>query len=214
MIEAVIFDMDGVIINSIPTHFLAWQYILNECGVDVDINYIKNTAGHTSLKTAKIYKEKFGLDQNITYLSNAKIEKYNTLLEKSIELFPEFLPLLEDLKSNNIPISIATSEDLNTTNKIINKFNIKKYFSHITTNDMVEYGKPHPEIYLKSAQLLNVKPENCIAIEDSQPGVQAAKSAGMYCIAVLTTTDEEKLKNADLIVKNLSEIDIKTISKL
>jgi beta-phosphoglucomutase family hydrolase len=204
MIKAVIFDMDGVLISSKELHTEAWIKCLQE--FNIIVKEYKYVTGISSIDVAQKYKQKYNLLASPEEISNKKVNIYNTLAEKT-ELILGVVEFIRNIQTK-YKLSLATSEYSKTTNIILSKHNLDKYFDLVVTVDDINQPKPNPEIYLKTAKELKLKPSECIVIEDSVVGVEAAKSAGMKCIAITTTTPRSKLKQADLIVDSFKEIDI------
>jgi HAD superfamily hydrolase (TIGR01509 family) len=121
---------------------------------------------------------------------------------------------LENLKKNDIPVGIATSAPTQNVSFILDTLKIRNYFNQIVDDSMVAHSKPHPEIYLKSAELLQIKPENCVVFEDSLSGTKSAFNAGAKVVAITTTLPANKHEFAHLIVPDFRGITLDLLRKL
>lgn len=212
--KAVIFDFDGVIINSEKLHFEACNKALN--GVGVKLTYKHYLVKYVGLSDAEFFP-KVLQDNNLhsdaadfALLIQEKIEIYIDLIEKA-EILPFVAGCEQYIKSlskqgNKLAIfSVATKKEVMAVLSHASK-DLRKYFDVIVTFEDVSKGKPDPEGYLLAAKRLNVQPAECLVIEDTAFGVQAARAAGMHVIAVLTTCSDQQLSNADKIIRNFSEL--------
>lgn len=213
MVKAVIFDMDGVIIDSNPVHFKAWINVIKPFGINLVLDDFKDLIGKHSTVVAKHIKEKYGLSPSVLDLVKMKKAKYIELLPIEVELRSNSVDFIDAVRQK-YSTAVATSEDAKTTKLVMNKFELNDRFDTIFTSDDINKPKPYPEIYLKTAKALGVEPNECIVVEDTVPGVESAKRAGMKCIAITGSYNKDKLYEADLIIDAFSEINAETISKL
>ena len=214
MIKAVIFDNDGIIVNSIPLHYEAWRRLLAEHGVELTMDEFNKLNGMTTPEILRHRREQFNLNYNIEEMANKKRVLADELLKERVELCDGVSGLLKLLKENGIKTAIATSAYLSTIEIILNKFPIRSLFDAIVTMEDYEHGKPAPDVFLKAAEKLNIPPEECMVVEDAKTGIKAAKAAGMKCLAVTNSFPESELSNADIVVGSLSEVDMDFIRKL
>lgn len=218
MIKAILFDMDGVIINSEHLHFKAESSVLNEAGSKkITHEDIEKYTGMTFKDIAAGILKKDKDDPIIEKLIKKKFDILIPMCEKELKTFPEIPEKIKEF-SKEFSLALASSSVIFFIEFVLNKFNLKKYFKVIISgaDDEIKNGKPAPDIFLKAAEKLNVKPEECVVIEDAINGVKAAKAAGMKCIAVTNSFSMETLKKAkaDLIVKTLKEVTVDKIKKL
>ncbi len=207
MKQAVIFDLDGVIVDSEPLHKEAWKRIFKEEGIELNEEDLKDSIGTTNhILLKKVLAEK-NLKVDFKEWYKRKAEEYKVLLRKKSRSFPGVSALIKKLNRKYL-LAIASSSWRENINFVLNKLALKGYFKIIIGRENVENHKPHPEIYLLAAEKLNVPPERSIVIEDSVVGVEAAKTAGMRCIAVCNSYPQERLKKADLVVNSLKEAEI------
>lgn len=211
-IKGVIFDCDGVLVDSELLSCGAINVIFEKYfNVDIGHDY-SSIIGNRLEDTFKFYLEKFDISIpstiNLTDLYKQKDQEYQNLARGKLHLFPGVEELLKNLINRTIKISVASS---GTPEKI--KFNLHeggltKYFTILTSAVEVQNGKPHPDIFLLSAQKMHLKPENCLVVEDAVAGVKAAKAAGMMAVAVPNTFDKQFLieAGADKIITRLDEL--------
>lgn len=205
MVKAVIFDMDGVIVDSMPYHFLAWYEALRPHGIRVTCFDVYTKEGERWEKSLKDFLNRARIKptrkilQQI-FLSRQKLFKkyFKRFIFKGAE---EFLSCLK----KKYLLGLVTGTPAQGIEKILPK-KIKNQFDYIVAGDRVKKGKPHPEPYLMAARNLGVKPSECVVVENAPYGIESAKRAGMFCVAVTTSLPKEYLKKADIVVDNLEEI--------
>lgn len=219
MISAVIFDMDGVILDSEPFWKEAEIGIFNKLGVPLTAEMCETTTGMRLADVSKLWFSKYPWD-----LKNEPLDKINKdIVDALIELISKkgtinkgVIDLLESLSAKNIPIALASSSDLRIIDAVTDKFSIRKYFKVIHSAEFEEYGKPHPAIYLNTAKKLGVNPVNCLAIEDSYNGVLAAAAARMKVAAIpdLYNFYNPKFNIADARYRKITELTEEEFNKL
>lgn len=205
--KAIIFDMDGVILDSEPIHARITQKMFNKLKITVGKQEYQSFIGSNLPEMWSYLKQKHKLSASVKHL----IQNNNQLLYnefgkmKKLEPMPGLLFFLE--KSSNLPLSVASSTHSNLVNLILQKLGIIEYFDSILGGENVEKPKPDPEIFLKSAAALHTTPENILVIEDSANGVNAAKAAGMYCAALQTeTSSQQNINKADLLINSFKQL--------
>ncbi len=214
MIKAVLFDMNGIIIDDEHIHELAFRETVRPYGVDLTHqNYLSCCAGRTDREGYESIVEKFSVELQTEELLKEKSQQYLELFPENKKSYKGVMELIKSL-SKDFTLALTSSSSRSEVDLIISEFGIKKYFSVTISADEVTRGKPDPEPYLVTANLLSLKPSECVVIEDSTSGVISAKSAGCYCIGVTTTHSEEDLKKADLVANSFNKIDSKVIKKL
>ncbi len=213
MLKAVIWDMDGVIANTAPLHYEAWRKIAKKKGLNLTEEEFRATFG---MKNPDILEKLFGKleEAEVEKLSFEKEEEFRALARKGIGVFPGVVPLLRELHESGIKQAIASSTPIENIKIIVTTLKINEYFEVIVTGEDVKHGKPHPEVFLKAKEKLEVAPSECLVIEDAEVGVEAAKRAGMKCLAVTNTLPREKLKKADLVVSSLEEVNLSILRQL
>lgn len=207
--SAVIFDMDGVLVDSEPVHTACYCQAFTEAGFPITTEqYRQNvTIGHFTCK--KLFLTVGGNMERWPEVRNRKFELTNEMMHDRVRLMPGITELLETLQSERIPTALATSSGINSLEAVMGRFDLRPYFRHIVTSEDVKAVKPEPDGYIFAAGKLGVPCHECVAIEDSPRGVLAAHRAGMKCIAVPTsTTFDGDFGPANLVVKSLEEVSI------
>ena len=204
--KAVLFDMDGVIVDSMPYHFISWFETLKKYNVTVSPFDIYEKEG----EKCDVCVERFFKRDNIKYNNEVKekvLKLRNKLYRKyfKVHLFPDIEQILNKLKKKGFLLAIVTGSNRDKVKSMLPKKIISK-FDVIIAADMIKKGKPYPDSYLTAAKCLNVKPSQCIVIENAPYGIKAAKAAKMFCVAVTTSLPKQFLKGADIICKKVSEI--------
>ena len=203
MKKAVLFDLDGVLIDSMPCHYQAWQKLFARYGVQIEPDEVYAREGSRSADMARLLLQDHPLDlteAEIDKLVRQKSELYNQITRA--EVFPGVVELIEELKRRQILLAIVTGTFLENMLKGV-PLELYRQFNAVVTGGDVTQGKPQPEPYLKAAQKLALQAGECVVIENAELGVQSARAAGMYCVAVTTTQSREQLQQADRIVPDL-----------
>lgn len=200
-VTTAIFDLDGTLIDNNAFHLQSWKQYLKEIGKLIsEEEYKKHINGRTNKDAIEyIYGRKMSADEAMIYTLE-KEAIYRSLYQPHIQPVAGLLQLLQELQELHVPMAIATSGIPVNIEFMFQHIPIKQYFKEIVHSAHIQKGKPDPEIYFKTAELLQVNPEHCLVFEDAVVGVQAAKKAGMKVIAVTTTHTAEELKEADSII--------------
>jgi len=204
---AIAFDMDGVLINSQPLHYEIDIAVLKACNYPATLDTVTPYTGQSNPDRWPKYKQTLSLPQSVDQLI-AMQTKYQTEIFTSSGLPPiEGIPaLLQYLNAQNIPCAVASSSSQELINLVLTKCQIGQYFTHLVSGEDVKHGKPAPDIYLKAAKVLGLPPQNCIAIEDSPIGMQAAKSAGFTCIGYKNpSTHGQDFTHADYVIDHFNQ---------
>ncbi|MDP8220874.1 MAG: HAD-IA family hydrolase [Candidatus Stygibacter frigidus] len=200
MIEAVIFDMDGVIIDSEREHYLANQKLFKELEIDLEAVDYDQFVGLSSRLMWEAVKEKFELLQSVDELMSlgkqAIMEHFSRL---DLTPIAGFMDLLDYVNERSMKIAVASSSPAAMIELVVNKLGIKDYFDLLVSGDQVERGKPYPDIFIHTAAMLQSQPGYCMVIEDSHNGAIAAKKANMNCIGYQNPSSG----NQDLSICNL-----------
>ncbi|MCG6189666.1 HAD family hydrolase [Maribellus maritimus] len=209
---AVVFDMDGVIVDNGEFHYLAWKKFCYKHQVPFSKeNFRKTFFGRVNEQVLPILFNKELTKDEIQKLGNEKEKIYREIYKPELKPVPGLVSFLNELKKNNIPVAVATSASPENVDFVLNGLNIKCYFDVIVDDSMVIKGKPDPEIYLKATQLLKKAPENCIVFEDSLSGTKAALDAGARVVAITTSLKADEHKYAEHIFSDFSEISLNFI---
>ena len=213
----VIFDWDGVIINSADLHEKSWEILAKELGVTLPQDHFEKGFGkrnETIIGKMLCWSEDHA---EIIRLGNRKEEIYRELgIEKGISLVPGSKEFIEMLCRNSVPMSIGTSTERKNIDLAIEQNQLGGLFSGAVCSEDVSKGKPNPEVFLKAAELINVEPANCIVFEDSTHGIEAAIAAEMNPVGITTTNREIELlgSGAQLVVERLDEITLSILKDL
>lgn len=216
MIQAVIFDMDGLMIDSEPIQSLSFETVIREYGKvpELHANGLVHETGVRGDKNWQAMKEKYNLPDEISVLRLKRRAVYEQILHK-VKAMPGLYELIETLQNNNISTAIVTSSPRKHAEPILKQLNIIDYFNYIICGDEVEKGKPDPEGFAKASKMLAIEPEYCLVLEDAESGIIAAKAISMKAIAVPSPyTKHHNMKKADKIVGSLYDIKIDTIQSL
>jgi len=206
MIKAVIFDLDGVIVDTAKYHYLAWKELANNLGFDISTSQNEQLKGVSRVKSLDIILEwgKVQLDQSqkdaLLVKKNKAYLKYIETLGKS-DILSGIETILNYLKSNNTAIALGSASK--NAIPILEKLGIKSVFDAIVDGTVVEKAKPNPEVFLKAANKLGIPPENCVVIEDAEAGVEAANRAKMTSVGIGSKT---VLSKANYILEDTSKL--------
>ena len=212
--EAVIWDMDGVIVDSGPYHFLSWQEVFHK----KDVNFTEADFQHNfGKRNDTIIRYAMGESlsaEEVDVVASEKEESFRRKIVMNVKALPGVLKLMDSLRKSGIKTAIASSSPPENIQLILGKLGIQDCFSAIVWGREVPDGKPSPQEYLLAAQKLGVAPQNCVVIEDAVAGVTGAERAGMKCIAVTNTHPRQSLEEADLVVDSLESLNISDFEKL
>lgn len=209
-IKAIIFDMDGTMIDNMDYHRQAWQEFCLNRGIKLSDNeFNKKLSGKKNDEYFKVlFNQKF-TETQIKEMAEEKEFIYRKLYENKVEEIKGLTIFLKKIMERKIICAIATTSPIANREMILNKLQLHPYFSVIFGDEDVINGKPNPEIYLKTIKKLKVDPKNCLVFEDSPAGVQSAKSAGVLTIvALLSSHSQNELIDANYFVKDYTEIEI------
>ncbi len=216
MLEAVIFDMDGVLIDSEPFHLVVNEKIFANLGINLSEDEYHSFIGTTHKDMWTTIKKRYNLPQPVPELVNMQVSgNINYIKNEEIKQIKGITDLLSRIARENIKIGIASSSPTEVIELVINKLGIGEYFSSIVGGEEIKKGKPAPDIFLKAAKRLKAKPSACIVIEDSKNGVLAAKAAEMKCVGFKNpNSGNQDLTKADLIVDKYNSLNVSTLRNL
>lgn len=214
--QAVIFDMDGVLVDSEPYHVQNEKLMFSKLGLEIpDEEHARYMGTATDVMWKQIIRER-NLKLDVAEITDQTIQQeipYFQSLNK-IDPMPGLVNLLENLQEYGIPMAVASSSDAAIIDIILDKSGLRKYFNHTVSSGEIGKSKPEPDVFLHAAKLLGVSPENCIVFEDSKNGIKAAKAAGMYCIAYSGgNSGHQDQSQADRRIVDFNEIDVETFLK-
>lgn len=214
MIKAVIFDMDGVVVNTEPLSHRANTKFYDAMGItvtdEVYSTFIGNSDRNILQKIKDMYKVEATVDDMLQQCLDYYCEAFDA--DQTLELMPGVKDLIIDLYNNGMVILLASSSSKVKIERVFNRFGLKPYFSHKISGQDFEFSKPHPAIFLEAVAKSGFTADECIVIEDSTNGVKAAKAAGVYCIGYKSeeeTTQDTSL--ADQVITDFSQLSYEII---
>jgi beta-phosphoglucomutase len=212
---AVLWDMDGVLVDSGDLHRRAWRVFLVRKGLPITDAIFKLGFGRPN---EQVLPDFFGLDLTPAQLRRLSEEKeacYRDLVrQEGIETTPGVLSWLARFQEAGVQQALATSGCRPNVDLILELTGTASYFRAVVTPEDVQRGKPHPDLFLHAAELLGVLPVRCLVVEDSLHGIQAARSAGMRCLALATTHPASEIHGCDLVLPNLESFSWSTWHQL
>jgi len=217
MIQAIIFDMDGLMIETEHLQSQAYEQVLRSYGVNPEFNNegVVHRVGISGVDNFTFLKQKYDIDESIEMLLDKKQTIYRAILSNNIVPKPGLLSLLETMKNAGLKIAVASSSSLEDIMFVLKHIGITDAFEVIVSGENVARHKPAPDIFIEAAQRLNADPRTCVVLEDSQSGLEAANAAHMKVIAVPNRyTKSHDFSKADVVVTSLEKIDLDIISKL
>lgn len=205
MIKAILFDMDGVLIDSLEANYLHFNSLVKHFSKDeISFEYYqkKYWGSHFSDQIKKLFGN--ASKKMLTEMLNYYIKISPKFIKKQ-KLYPYVKNILQILKKK-YKLALVTSTLSKITKKVLNRFSIRKFFSVVIDGEMIKNPKPAPDAIFLACKKLKIKPEEAIYIGDNFQDVKAGKKAGCLTIAITTTSSKEELKNADKIINNLNEL--------
>lgn len=204
--KGVIFDLDGVLVDTGWAHRQAWYDLAEKEGFQMTDEFFTRTFGMQNYQIIPMLLGPQLLGQEIERMSQWKEKRYRGLIGQKLTLPAGVKELLDGLKNRGFLLAIGSSAPRDNLELVLTRLNVRHYFDAYVTKEEVGQGKPSPETFLKAAEKLSLLPSRCVVVEDAVQGVEAARAAGMPVIAVTTTRARADLKSADLIVDGLSEL--------
>ena len=189
--EAIIFDCDGTLANSMPAHYIAWLTTLERYGLEFSEDLFYETGGWSTLKVARHLLDLQGHDGDAAVIAEEKEDEF----EKHLDVILPIEQTIEVVKVHfdKIPLAVATGGIPRVCHGILDNLGLRQYFQTIVTALDIEHPKPAPDTYLEAARRLGVNPANCLAYEDTDPGIESARQAGMSTIDVRTYFKPERV---------------------
>ena len=208
-LKTVIFDMDGVIVDTEPVHYYAFMKHFEELGISITDSEYSTYTGFSTKNVYEKIKTHFELSHEISDLVHRKRSIFNDAFDSKKDLFllEGVEQVIKDLHQQNIQLILASSSAKVTINRIFNRFKLFPYFSHIVSGEDFPKSKPNPEIFIYAQQISNHSKDECLVIEDSTNGIKAAKSAELFCIAYDSFHSKmQDLSQADVVINHFSEL--------
>ena len=217
MIEAVVFDVDGVLVDSYQAHFESWKLLGVETGVTLDERQFAESFGRTS---REVIRQHWGAslgDAEIARLDRRKEALFREIVAARFPAMDGARELIEDLDRAGLRIAVGSSAPPENVALVLERLGVRDLMRAIVTGDDVTRGKPDPQVFRLAAERLRTPPERCVVIEDAVPGVQAARAAGMKVVALVSTgRDAATLREAgpERVVRSLRELTAEALRTL
>ncbi|QFZ53612.1 HAD family phosphatase [Oceanihabitans sp. IOP_32] len=217
MLKAVIFDMDGVIVNSEPLHHKAYDKMFNEVGIQVSDALYQSFTGQATYPICETLCQTFGLNQSPEELVAIKRKHFKYLFDNddSFQLIDGVLELIRDYHSNGLKLVLASSASMPNINRIFERFNLDQYFVDKLSGADLKASKPHPEIFINAAKSSGFDRASCLVIEDSTNGIKAANAAQIFCVGFNSGySNNQDYSTADKVISDFKDIHYNKIKDL
>ncbi|MDD4202632.1 MAG: beta-phosphoglucomutase family hydrolase [Candidatus Omnitrophica bacterium] len=213
MLKAVIFDLDGVVVDTVKLHYAAWKKMFDEYGVYFDFEIYKQKVDGI-VRNDGARNVLSHLKENQIVEAASKKEKYflEKISSQGIDIYDDAIVLIKKLKKENVKIGVISSSK--SCKMILEKIDLLKDIDTVVSGKDIKNGKPHPEIFLKAVKNMDLKSQECIGIEDAILGIDAVKNAGMKAIGIDRYNDPARLNKADIVVSDLSKITVEQMRQL
>lgn len=209
MFKAVLFDMDGVIVDTEPLHRSAYYKMFEAINIEVSETLYTSFTGQATQQICEVLINHFKLPLGADTLMNLKRDYFKDIFENdnSLKLLDGVLKLIKDYHNHGMSLVLASSASMDNINRIFERFDLNQYFKAKISGADLKASKPHPEIFIKAAQLSSEKASDCFVIEDSTSGITAAKAANIFCVGYnsLHSKDQDYSK-ADLVISHFDDI--------
>lgn len=216
MLEAIIFDMDGVLVDSEYTYFQSKSQILSEAGHEVEDSYHFQFMGTTSDYMWEKMKQEFSLPLSVAeYIQQMTALRQAMIKRDGIRVIPHVQEFVKGLSQAGLKLAIASSSSLAEIKVNLAEIGLSEYFSEVVSTEEVEHSKPAPDVYLAAAERIGIMPENCLGIEDTKNGTGAVRNAGMVCVGFANPAfPKQDLAFADRVVSSFAELDADSLTKI
>lgn len=212
MLRAVLFDMDGVIVDTEPLHRKAYFKMFSDANIGVDEDLYASFTGQSTITICKLIVNHFNLSYAPEYLVNQKRLHFKYLFENDTDLclIDGVLDLIKDYYNNGLKLVVASSASMPNIKRIFERFDLNQYFMGKFSGADLKQSKPHPEIFIKAAAHTGFLKRECMVIEDSANGIKAAYDAGIYCVGFKSPHSlGQDYSNADLVISDFKDIRFK-----
>jgi len=217
MIKTVIFDMDGVIVDTEPVHHYAYFQHFKQLNIEVSEELYQTYTGNSTRNVFQKIKAQFNLLHEVEDLIQTKRSIFNDAFDTKEDLFliDGVENLIKDFHANGIQLILASSASKVTIERVFNRFNLNQYFTHKVSGEDFPKSKPHPAIFEYAASLSIAPKENCIVIEDSTNGIEASVAANIYCIGYDSLhSKNQDLSKSNIIIKDFKELNTEIVKNL
>ncbi len=207
-VHAVVFDLDGLLVDSEPVQIEAWRDFLATHDKTLDQALLNRLYGLRVWDTARVVIDELGLDMTVDQVVEQRDARFFELLPGRLVAMPGATEIVNTLYDLGVRLALATSGHRRYVDVALEALNLQGMFEIEVTGDMVERGKPAPDIYLAAAERLTLTPGSCVALEDAPNGIASAKAAGMSCLTVPNhmTADIDGFSQADAVLKSLNDV--------
>jgi beta-phosphoglucomutase len=206
MIRGVLFDLDGIVVDTLHYHYLAWKYMFEKLGGSISEHSVLLHEGRNSREILPILMQESGVsipaDRQEQFIEE-KRSYYRSIVH--VKQYPGAFEVIDGLRMRGYKVALVTACALKNMQHSLDREQ-QAHFDFIITGDEVSQAKPFPDSYLTAARQLGVKPEECVVVENAPLGIEAAKNAGMYCAAIETTLSREYLSSADCILQSIRDL--------
>ncbi|WP_242206105.1 HAD family hydrolase [Aestuariivivens insulae] len=212
MLKAVIFDMDGVIVDSEPLHRKAYREMFEEVGIEVSDSLYESYTGQATLPICQHLCQHFNLTEKPETLVALKRKHFKYLFDNddSFKLIDGVLDLIKDYYHNGLTLVLGSSASMPNIERIFDRFDLNQYFKAKLSGADLEQSKPHPEIFIKAAQASGFSAKECMVIEDSTNGIEAAKAANIFCIGYNSKhSKNQDYSKANKVINDFKDIHFK-----
>ncbi|MBS1572991.1 MAG: HAD family phosphatase [Bacteroidetes bacterium] len=212
-LKAVLFDMDGVIVDTEPLHSKAYFKTFDDLGIEVSEEFYASFTGNSTKKVCEKLIERFDLKESHEEITAIKRRYFKYLFDhdEEFDLLPGVLDLIKHYHENGVKLVLASSASNNTINWVFERFNLNPYFVGKISGADLKESKPNPEIFLKAAEIAGEIPNNCMVIEDSTNGILAANRAGIFCAGYQSQDSQQDFSLANIVVGKFKDLEIDKI---
>ncbi|WP_112086883.1 HAD family hydrolase [Flavobacterium lacus] len=217
MIQTVIFDMDGVIVDTEPVHHFAYVQHFRQLNIDVSPEMYASFTGNSTKNIYERLKGIYNLKEDVQTLVETKRNLFNEAFDQKEDLYllDGVEDLIQELHFNGMQLVLASSSANVTIQRIFNRFDLDKYFTYKVSGEDFPKSKPHPAIFLKAAELAKTAVQHCIVIEDSTNGILASKAAGIYCVGYESVNSKlQDYSLADEVISHFNELSFDKIRSI
>tara|TARA_R110002012_G_scaffold81945_2_gene207323 strand:- start:150 stop:806 length:657 start_codon:yes stop_codon:yes gene_type:complete len=217
MLKAVLFDMDGVIVDTEPLHHKAYYGMFNSLNLDITEQHYQSFTGQSTINVCRQLCNHFELGNAPEELVQIKRNIFKDLFvsDGSLQLIDGVLDLIQDYHKNNITLVLASSASMQTIDSVFKRFELNPYFKAKLSGADLKASKPHPEIFLNAAESSGFKKEQCLVIEDSTNGIKAANAAGIFCVGYKSLhSKNQNYDTANLVIDDFKSISYKHIKNI
>lgn len=214
MKNTVIFDMDGVIVDTEPLHKKAYYQHFKELDIDVDAELFSRFTGKSTRNVYQMIKEIFAIDTNVEDLIQRKRTLFYDLFDSdpALKLLDGVEVLIKNLYSANFQLILASSAAKSTIHRVFKRFNLFPFFSHLVSGEDFSESKPNPAIFIEAQRLSGNEKSNCIIIEDSTNGILAANGAEIFCVGYKSeNSNNQNYETADLVIHHFDELKVEEL---